>query len=328
MKLAEIGEFGIIKVIKELADTGDGVVMGIGDDVAVLKSSPGKLLLVTTDILLQDVHFRLEFIDPFHLGRKALGVNLSDMASCGGVPRAFLVSLVVPPEEEVGLVRALYKGIVELAAEFGASLVGGDISRGGEVMISITLLGEGEEGQVIYRHGACRGDQIFVTGTLGDAALGLEMLKRGEKKGKLIQRHLSPTPRIKEGREIACRGLATSMIDISDGLVADLGHIVEASGVGGEIRLSGLPLSEEYREKIEEYSSDPYLLALTGGEDYELLFTSPPGQAEGVRELAEELGTPITLIGEIAEASQGIRVYGEDGEEYSIKEMGHDHFKT
>ncbi|MBW2038794.1 MAG: thiamine-phosphate kinase [Deltaproteobacteria bacterium] len=328
MKLAEIGEFGLIKVIKGLADKGEGVVMGIGDDVAVLKSSSGKLLLVTTDILLQEVHFRLEFIDPYHLGRKALGVNLSDIAGCGGVPRAFLVSLVIPPEEEVSLVQALYQGMMEVAAEFGVSLVGGDTSRGEGLLISITLLGEGEEGQILYRHGAKAGDQIFVTGTLGDAALGLKMLKKGKRDGGPVQRHVTPTPRIKEGREIARRALATSMIDISDGLLADLGHIVEASRVGGEIWLSRLPLSEEYREGIEEYSSDSYLLALTGGEDYELLFTSPPGREEEVRELAKELGTPITPIGEIVEASQGIKVYGEDGRKYSIKEIGHDHFKT
>ncbi|UCC66438.1 MAG: thiamine-phosphate kinase [Deltaproteobacteria bacterium] len=327
MKLQEIGEFGLIKVIKDLADNGDGVMMGIGDDVAVLKSSSGKLLLVTTDILLQEVHFRLELTDPYHLGRKALGVNISDIASCGGTPRAFLTSLAVPPDKEVDFVQALYQGMMEMASECGVSLVGGDTSSGKELMLSITLLGEGEEGQIVYRHGAQTGDQIFVTGTLGDAALGLEMLKKGKREGKPVQRHLSPTPRIKEGREIAERRLATSMIDISDGLLADLGHIIEASGMGGEIWLPKLPLSEGYREVIEEYNSDPYLLALTGGEDYELLFTSTPGKGEEVRKLAGDLGTPITPIGEIVEASRGIKVYGEDTKEYSIKEMGHNHFR-
>jgi len=328
MKLAEIGEFGLIKVIKGMAKRGTAVVVGIGDDVAVLESCSGKLQLATTDILIQDVHFSLGFTDPYHLGRKALGVNLSDMASCGGIPRAFLVSLALPPEEELDFVRSLYQGMMELAAEFEVSLVGGDTSRGGCLIISVVLIGEAEQGQIIYRRGARSGDQIFVTGTLGDAALGLEMLKRGVKEGDLVQRHLSPIPRIKEGREIASRGLATSMIDISDGLLADLRHILEASGVGGEIWLSRLPLSEGYRKGIEEYSSDPYLLALTGGEDYELLFTSPPGRGAEIMELAEEIGTPITPIGEIAGAPGRIKVYGEDGEEYPLEGMGHNHFKV
>ena len=328
MKLAEIGEFGLIKAITEMAETGEWVFMGIGDDVAVLRPSSGKLLLVTTDLLLQDIHFKTEFTDPYHLGKKTLGVNLSDIAGCGGRPTAFLVSLALPAETEMDFVKDLYRGMMKMAQQFGVSLVGGDTSRGEKLMISVTLLGEGEQGQVVYRSGAKKGDQIFVTGALGDAALGLEMLKRAEREGQLVQRHLAPTPRIREGGEIASRGLATAMIDISDGLVADLGHIAEASGVGAQIRLSQLPLSEEYRDRAEGYSSDRYLLALTGGEDYELLFTSPPGREDEVRALAEELGTPITRIGEIVEASQGIKIYDRDGEEYFIERRGHDHFKT
>jgi len=328
MKLLEIGEFGFIKIIGELANKGEGVVMGIGDDIAVLKSSYGKLILVTTDILLQDVHFKLEFTDFYKLGGKALAVNLSDIASCGGIPRAFLVSIALPPETEMESVKDLYRGMTSVGDKFSVSLVGGDTSRGKALMISITLLGEGEEGQIIYRHGARQGDHIFVTGTLGDAALGLEMLKKGEREGKLIERHLSPTPRIKEGREIALRGLATSMIDISDGLLSDLGHITETNSMGGKIWLSHIPLSKQYKTRIREYSFDSYLLALTGGEDYELLFTCPPGKGKEVRELAEELGTPMTPIGEIVDASIGIKVYREDGNEYYVRDFGHDHFRV
>jgi thiamine-monophosphate kinase len=328
MKLAEIGEFGLIAAIKEMAAKGEGVIKGIGDDAAVLRPSPGMVLLVTTDLLLEGVHFQLEFTDPYRLGRKALAVNLSDIAACGGTPTAFLVSLTVPPEAEVASVQALYTGMMEQARTYGVSLIGGDTSKGRELMISITLIGEAEEEKIVYRAGASKGDLIFVTGTLGDAALGLQQLKQGKKEGVLIERQLAPAPRVKEGQAIARQGLALSMIDISDGLVADLGHILEASNVGAEVRLSDLPLSEEYQKEIGSYSRDPYALALTGGEDYELLFTSPRAKQQAVAKLAQELGIPITSIGKIVDVAQGVTIYGEDGKEYPIAQRGHDHFKS
>jgi thiamine-monophosphate kinase len=328
MKLTEIGEFGLIATIKEMAAQGEGVIKGIGDDVAVIKPSPNKVSLVTTDLLLEGVHFRLDLTDPYRLGRKAVAVNLSDIASCGGVPQAMLVSLAVSPDAELAFVQALYKGMLEQAQEFEVSLIGGDTSQGERLLISVTLMGEAEEKKVVYRNGARRGDLIFVTGQLGDSALGLKMLKKGVKEGYLIERHLVPTPRVREGQEIARRGLATAMIDISDGLVADLGHIVEASNVGAEVRLSQLPLSKEYWQTIEQYQSDCYRLALTGGEDYELLFTSPPTKGQAVAKLAQELGIPITSIGKIVDAVQGVTIYREDGKEYPVAHKGHDHFKS
>ena len=328
MKLAEIGEFGLIKAISQIADKGPGVVMGIGDDAAVLRPSAGKVFLVTTDLLLEGVHFQLEFTDLYRLGRKALAVNLSDIAACGGTPTAFLVSLAVPPETEVESVKALYTGMMEQARTYGVSLIGGDTSKGKELMISITLIGEAEEEKIVYRAGASKGDLIFVTGTLGDAALGLQQLKQGKKEGVLIERQLAPAPRVKEGQAIARQGLALAMIDISDGLVADLGHILEASRVGAEVQLPQLPLSEAYQKEIRTYSPDPYALALTGGEDYELLFTAAPAKERAVAKLAQELGIPITAIGKIVAVAQGVTIYTEDGKEYPIAQRGHDHFKT
>jgi thiamine-monophosphate kinase len=331
MKLTEIGEFGLIKVIEAVAaqaEKGKGVIKGIGDDVAIIRSAPGKVLLATTDLLLEDIHFTLAHTNPLALGKKALGVNLSDIAACGGRPTAFLVSLALPAEQEVAFVKALYQGMLEQAAEFGVSLVGGDTSRGEKLMISIALLGEAEEGEVVYRHGAKHGDGIFVTGTLGDSALGLEQLRRGEKEGYPVQQHLNPSPRVREGEAIAREGLATAMIDISDGLVADLGHILEASRAGAQIQLAQIPLSEEYCNQIGTYQSDRYRLALTGGEDYELLFTARPEKEEAVGNVAQELGTPITLIGEIIEASAGLKIMDADGKELSIQQKGHDHFHT
>jgi thiamine-monophosphate kinase len=331
MKLREIGEFGLIQLIEGVvaqAEKGEGVVKGIGDDVALIQSSPGKVLLATTDLLLEDIHFTLAHTNPLALGKKALAVNLSDIAACGGRPLAFLVSLALPAEQEVDFAKALYKGMMEQARQFSCSLIGGDTSRGEKLMISITLIGEAEEGKVVFRHGAKEGDLVFVTGTVGDSALGLEQLRRGEKAGSFIERLLDPVPRVREGREIARQGLATAMIDISDGLVADLGHILEASRAGAQIQLAQIPLSEQYRNKIEEYQSDPYSFALIGGEDYELLFTARPEKKEGVVNVAQALGTPITLIGEITEASAGLKIIGADGKELPIGQKGHDHFKT
>jgi thiamine-monophosphate kinase len=327
MKLSEIGEFGLIKAISQIADKGQGVVMGVGDDVAVLRPSPGQVLLVTTDLLLEGVHFQLEFTDLYRLGQKALAVNLSDIAACGGRPTAFLVSLAISPAMEVTAMQALYKGMMEQARQYGCSLVGGDTSRGKEWMISITLLGEAEEGKVVYRRGAQQGDRIFVTGHLGDAALGLKQLKSGVREGYLIERHLVPSPRVKEGAAIARQGLATAMIDISDGLIADLGHILEASGVGAQIHLPQLPLSVSYREHGKPYYKNPYLFALAGGEDYELLFTAPEGRQEAIAKLAQELHTPMTMIGEIVEASAGVTLVGSDGRKIPVEQRGHDHFK-
>jgi thiamine-monophosphate kinase len=328
MKLSEIGEFGLIKGIAMIADKGEGVVQGVGDDAAVLKPSPGKVLLVTTDVLIDEVHFKLELTDFHSLGRKALAVNLSDIGGCGGTPTAFLVSLAIPPETDVSSIRELYKGMMEQARTYGVSLVGGDTARGERLMISITLIGEAEERNIVYRHGAKQGDRIFVTGTLGDSALGLNMLKKGVKEGGPVQHHLDPTPRVKEGAEIARRGLATAMIDISDGLIADLGHILEESDVGAQVYLEQLPLSAPYREHVNTYFKSPHLLALAGGEDYELLFTAPEERPESLKKLAEDLAIRITMIGEIVEASAGVTIVGPDGKKVPVEQRGHDHFKT
>jgi thiamine-monophosphate kinase len=328
MKLTDIGEFGLIKAISQIAEKGEGVVMGVGDDAAVLRPSPGMVLLVTADLLLEGVHFTLAFSDPYWLGRKAVSVNLSDIAACGGRPKAFLVSLAVPPETTVAAVQALYKGMMEQASMYGCSLIGGDTSRGTEWMISLTLIGEAEEEKVVYRRWARQGDWVFVTGTLGDAALGLKQLKNGIKEGYLVERHRNPTARVKEGAEIARQGLASAMIDISDGLIADLGHILEQSGVGAQVHLPQLPLSVQFREQVKRYYDNPYLLALAGGEDYELLFTVPPERVEAIKRLAQELGTPMTMIGEITGAADGVMLIGADGRKVHVEQKGHDHFKS
>lgn len=327
MRLCDIGEFGLISTIKGMVSDGEGVLAGIGDDAAVITISAGKVVLITSDILHEGVDFELRYTEAYLLGRKAVAVSLSDLAACGGRPRAFLTSIALTPDTEVGFVEELYKGMLEEAGRFGISLVGGDTSKGGALVIAIVLLGEADVGEIVYRRGARVGDLIFVTGTLGDAALGLVELKKGGK-GELVRRHLAPTPRVAAGYQIARRGLATAMIDISDGLVADLHHLAEASGVGGKLWLSSIPLSEDYQREVKEYTEDPYLLALTGGEDYELLFTSPPERSKEIVGVAREIGIPITQVGEVVSADMGVRIYKDDGTEYRLEQSGYDHFRV
>ncbi len=324
MKLKEIGEFGLIERIREIFGRGEGVLAGLGEDVAVIEGGEGCLLL-TTDLLTEGVHFRSHLISPFQLGWKALVVNLSDIAACGGTPRYFLVSLMVEPEREWEFVREIYEGIKAAGDRYGATLVGGDTSRGEALTLSIALLGEGIRDEVILRKGARPGDQIYVSGTLGDAALGLRLLLQGKKKGYLIERHLSPTPRLTLGRELARRHLATAAIDISDGLVQDLSHILKESRVGAKLHLERVPISDECREEAEALGLDPLRLALSGGEDYELLFTVAPGDESQLEEVAGLCRVPITRVGEVT-SERELRLF-KDGKGISLEISGYDHLK-
>ena len=237
MKISALGEFGLIRHIQKLfSRKAASTLIGIGDDAAALRLSPASVLLATTDMLLEDVHFDLSFADFYTLGWKSAAVNLSDIAAMGGIPRFCLVSLGIPPAIAVERITEFYKGFHALTRAHKASLVGGDtcLSRKG-LVISITVLGEIEKTAVITRSGARPEDRVFVTGPLGDSAAGLEILKkRGKGQGaggreraenKLIQKHLRPVPRITEGRKLALSGCANAMIDISDGLSSDLAHI-------------------------------------------------------------------------------------------------------
>lgn len=296
MRLKDIGEFGLIERFK--AFQAPGVLRAIGEDCAVF-SLEGLTLLFTADTMVEGVHFKREYASAWHIGFKALSVNLSDIAACGGRPLFYLVALTVSPEEDVGFVEDLYRGMKEAGERFGVGLVGGDLSRGDRLSVTVALLGVAEEGKWVPRDGAEIGHWIYVSGHLGESALGLKLLEIGQKEGPFVRKHLMPEPRVALGLELSKGRLASAMIDISDGFLKDLGHLLEASSVGAEVYVDKLPLSEPMKETAKAYGIDPLELALSGGEDYELLFTSP--LPEGVlRKLGAKLGVPISVVGRTA----------------------------
>lgn len=326
MRLDELGEFGIIDRIAERVSPRAGVTLGIGDDAAGVAPTAGLLTLATSDMLVEGVHFDLAFCDPLTLGRKSLAVNLSDIAAMGGKPRWFLLSLAVPRELSVEFLDGFTGGMLELAGEFDVTLIGGDTcaSRGG-LVISVTVLGEQRPELVVPRSGARPGDLVFVTGTLGDAALGLELLRQGKRENAAAGRQLDPRPRVGEGLALAGAGLPTAMIDVSDGLLADLGHILDQSGVGARLEVARLPLSACFQQQRAAVAGDPLLLPLAGGEDYELLFTAPAGREEAVRDVLARFSTPVTVVGEITGAL-GLQTLAANGSPYPVPHRGYNHF--
>jgi len=330
IRLKEIGEFGLIdRVRKWMIASDPALIQGIGDDVAVIEMRH-KVLLATTDILIEGIHFDRSWIDPYRLGKKALVINLSDIAAMGGVPKYFLISLGLPRNISLSFVTSFYRGLKEGAKRFGIDLVGGDTSLSQKIVVNICLLGEGKKGGLLFRKGARPGDHLFVSGTLGDAALGLRILQNKGSRGKprgLIEKHLSPSPRIELGQAISAHRLATAMIDVSDGLLIDTSHLLKESGVGARIWEDRIPLSTLYRKWVGSYSKNRYQISLTGGEDYELLFTAPPEEREKIATLAFSSKIPITHIGEIVPRKNGLHIVRRDGEEYAPSCLGFEHFK-
>lgn len=332
MKLSEIGEFGLIQRIRKgVPLPQESVILGIGDDSAALRPPSGALILLTSDMFLEGIHFDPSLSNHFQIGFKALSVNISDIAAMGGRPTSALISIGLSVDTSVEEVDSIFDGIKEAARGYGISIIGGDTCRTSSgLLLSIALLGEVEEGLMIMRSGARIGDSIFVTGTLGDSAMGLEILKTrpqtpDSRLRTLIERHLLPRPRIGEGRIIAENKWATSMIDISDGLLSDLNHICDESGVGATIYQNRIPLSEELKQIAAEMKIDPLLYALRGGEDYELLFTVPKGKTEEVAK-AEFKGRPFaTMIGEVIKDERVL--IGKDGKSRPFVPLGYNHFR-
>lgn len=296
------------------------VLTGIGDDAAVLRPPSDQCLIVTSDLLVSGVHFFPE-VDPDSLGHKALAVNLSDLAAMGAEPAWFLLNLTLPRVDTVWLEK-FCQGLFRLAREHNVQLVGGDTTRG-PLAIGIEAQGFVPEGMVLRRSGAKVGDGIFVTGRLGEAALALSH-QRGDLRlpdadlARVTERLERPTPRVREG--LALRGIAHGAIDISDGLLADLGHILDMSAVGARIYLDKIPLSEVCRRHLKHAGWDT---VLAGGDDYELCFTVPDKHVTAL----EKLGLAGTWhrIGEI-EAAPGLRVMDPFGKPYQPMQTGHEHF--
>jgi thiamine-monophosphate kinase len=330
MDLREIGEFGLIQRIRGWMGAQDrSLLQGIGEDVAVIRMG-SKILLATTDMLVEEIHFQRSWIDPYHLGKKALMVNLSDIAAMGGIPRYFLVALGLPKNLRLSFVSRLYRGMRDGARQYHVDLVGGDTTLSRKVVLNISLLGEGHPGKILYRSGAKRGDDLWVSGTLGDAALGLRMLQEkglNRKPGGPIAKHLSPVPRLSLGQALARSGLADSMIDVSDGLLADTAHLLEESHVGALIWEDRVPLSATYREKASSYAKGFFELAFTGGEDYELLFTAPTKSRGRISSLSRRLRVPVSMIGKILPEKEGLAVVRIGGGRYTPSRLGFDHFR-
>ena len=329
MTLRDIGEFGLITRIQEWMTAKDpSLIKAIGEDVAVIDMGR-EALLITTDILIEDIHFERPWTDPFRLGKKALSVNLSDIAAMGGTPRYFLISLGLPKQLSLSFVSSLYRGLKEVAKRFRIDLIGGDTSLSQKIIINICLLGQGKKKQLLFRNGARAGDDLFVSGTLGDASLGLKILQkeglRGKPKG-LIEKHLSPLPRIELGQILATSRMATAMIDVSDGLLIDTSHLLEESHRGARIWEDRIPLSRLYRKWISSYSKESHSMALYGGEDYELLFSAPSAMRKKIEALSLSLNIPLTCIGKILPAKDGFYVIRKNGEEYAPHRLGYDNF--
>ena len=332
--MGELGEFPLIERLSaRLGSSRPDVVVGIGDDVAVVEPGPERLLLATCDVQVAGVHFLLERVDPRKLGRKAAAINISDIAASGGLPTHFLSSLVLPADTEVAWVERLYDGLAEEAGNWGADVVGGNISGGGQLVIDLTLLGEVPPGELLRRDGARPGERLLVTGTLGAAAAGLHLsLHPGldaaaSAAQPALEAFETPLPRVREARAAARAGGVGAMIDVSDGLAADLGHLCDRSGVGARIEAALLPVSSAAREVAQAAGQEALAWALGGGEDYELLFTAGPERARALAEaIREAAGTPVTEIGEIVPAEAGRSIVGEDGKVVPLSPDGWRHF--
>lgn len=314
-RLKDIGEFGWIREIQKKIRVDASVVKGIGDDAAVLTSKSGEEILLTTDMLVEDRHFRLggrgaipatnrsgsaeKFggncaPTPYQIGRKALAVNISDIAAMGGLPRHAVIAIAAPPALPVAFMRELYRGIGDLARNFKVNIVGGDTSASEKIIISIALTGTCPKGRAIFRSGARVGDNIFVTGALGGSYAS--------------KKHLNFVPRVREAQFLVKNFKIHAMMDISDGLASDIHRIAEASGVGAQLWADKIPVSSDAKG-LEG--------ALTDGEDFELLFTASP----------KEKIAGFYCVGKIVNKKKGVTIVDANGKAKPLREKGFDHFK-
>jgi thiamine-monophosphate kinase len=323
MKVSELGEFGLIDLLAKMAAGKDErLLIGIGDDAAAWQGD-SSIQLATVDSFIEGVHYPSGMANWPELGGKALAVNLSDIAAMGGLPRYALVSLALPPQTELDDVTALYTSLLELARKYGVTVAGGDISDAPMVIINVTILGSSPQEKVLTRSNAKPGELIAVTGYLGAAAAGLEMLTKKLKFDTKVTAHLKqaffhPTPRLAEGQLLLEQGVKTA-IDISDGLLADLGQIGKTSQVGARIDANRVPVAPKVKTAFGEKALE---LALTGGEDYELLFTA---KAEVIARIKKAASCPISAIGEIT-AGPGVTVVDRRGKPMELSRAGWEHF--
>lgn len=329
--VASLGEFGLIgRIQRQLRQPEADVRVGIGDDTAVIDTGGPALLLATVDMQVEGRHFLRARTPPELLGRRVGAVNLSDIAAMGGVPRWALVSLALPSRLPVRWVDSFYSGLDQILGEFGAYVVGGNLSGAGRISADLTLLGEVARDRVLTRRGASPGDAILVTGSLGRSAVGRAALDAGSEGGQaasVIALHRSPWPRVREGQAVAAAGGVTAMIDLSDGLAGDLPHILDASGCGATIDARLLPIADDTRSVAVALGLDPLTLALAGGEDFELLLTASPQVVTRLRAaVASVSDTPLTQIGEVRPSHTGRTLTLPSGVVVPLRPGGWDHF--
>ena len=334
------GEFELIEKIAALFETPEGLTLGIGDDCAIL--DPGRFDLVTTDMSIEGVHFRRDWSRPEAIGWRALAACLSDIAAMGGGPGAFFMNLALGPDDDEAFVDGLLAGMKAICDElvpesFQVAAGGGDISRSpGPTMIGITLLGEASPAGPVTRAGALPGDRIALLGPVGMSAGGLSVL-RGVEQGvaglrpadypALLEGFRRPRPRVREGALLGLFGAPSALIDISDGLLADLGHIMDRSGVGATIEVHNLPRHPELVRLAEATGRDVLDFVLSGGEDGELLVVVPPARMTKLWDLSRKYDWDVYDIGEIRAAEEGLRILAPDGTPMPIENRGWRHFE-
>lgn len=334
MKLKDIGEFGFIDRIRRgCLVRPEGVLKAIGDDCAALIPPRDRVMLFTTDLLVERVHFLRTATTGFNLGYKALAVNLSDIAAMGGVPREAFVSIAIPADCDVDFLESIYAGIRALAGRFDVNILGGDTTGAGkDLIINIGVLGSVSKPRMLSRDGARVGDVVCTSGYLGESRAGLHLIlnaidAQAPALKPLFDAHVRPKPHVDEGHFLAATGAVHAAIDISDGLSSDLSHVVAQSRVGACIYDQRLPVSEPLRAFCQRFGFDASRYALAGGEDYVLLVTISPDQAEQVcRRYEQRFGTRLFPVGEITDTGRMERVLA-DGRSVEIEPSGWDHFK-
>ncbi|HIJ91337.1 MAG: thiamine-phosphate kinase [Desulfobulbaceae bacterium] len=325
------GEREIIARIRQGAGNSGDLVVGIGDDCAVYKTASNRISLVTTDTMVEGVHFDLRWHPSFDLGRKAASVNISDIAAMGGLPRFALLSLALTPATGSQWLAEFMAGFSAVLSEHDVVLIGGDtVQSGHENVLSVTVLGEMAEAELITRKGARIGDLVLVSGFLGEAAAGLALCRLGLAHDPdwqpLVNAHLNPVPLVALGRVLAASGLVHAMQDLSDGLATDLAHICAESGVGAVVTAEKIPLSPLLRKAAESCAQSPLDWAISGGEDYQLLFTVTAQQVEPLCALVrEKIGGELSVVGRIVEG-QGVFLE-EAGRSREISYRGYEHFR-
>ncbi len=336
--ISNFGEFQLIQSLpRQFSKQGFQPTVGIGDDAAVFSPAPSQQVVISTDLLIEDIHFSRKTATFYDIGYKAAASNLSDIAAMGATPTAIFVSIALPPSLTVENWQEFYRGLAKPCKDHKVQLLGGDTSSSPtSLFIGITITGQVHPQHILTRQGAKKGHLIYVSGTLGNSAAGLAYLKKCQRPPQLsklsksvnyiVQRHLHPTARITLGQLLAFQPYASAAMDLSDGLSSDLNHLCRQSQVGALIYTERLPISKHMNRYANRISADPLHWGLHGGEDYELLFTIPPKWRDELEETAKKRRMHITQIGVIQPKHFGIRIEQNSGKQDTVVPCGYDHF--